>query len=345
MALGADFARQYAKRTALTRAKKGGFRDTSSDSLLYELLRRGMDASGVDRAVVGDIIAGTCHPPSPCYEVRAAALAAGFPETTPSGSLNRLCSSGLMAIRAISDSVARGDLEVGVAVGYESMSSHPRPTPEFGSEAVRARGPSVDCAKPMGWTSEMLALDFGVTREQQDEFGLMSHQRASEAQKQGKFDDEIVPVETSVVTDPATGARETIVVDKDDGIRHGLTMDKMRTAKSAFPNFGDARSTGPNSSQVTDGAAMAILMPRWKADELGLPVLAKHVATATVGVSPRIMGVGPAYAIPKVLERVGITKDNVDLFEINEAFASMYVYCVSQLGLDIKRVNVNGGAM
>lgn len=178
------------------------------------------------------------------------------------------------------------------------LHSSPRPTPEFGSDAVASHGPSVDCAKPMGWTSEMLALEFDISREKQDEYGLLSHNRASAAQKSGKFDSEIIPIEASVIKNPENPSeRESIVVDKDDGIRHGQTIEKMQGARSAFP-YGEKRSTGPNSSQVTDGAAMTIMMPRWKAEELGLEILAKHVTTSFVGVTPRVMGVGPVYAIP-----------------------------------------------
>jgi acetyl-CoA acyltransferase 1 len=175
-----------------------------------------------------------------------------------------------------------------------------RPTPVFGSASVLADPPAVDCAKPMGWTSEMLALEYSVSREKQDEYGLLSHNRASAAQKAGHFDGQILPIKTSVLSDPKNpeSDREEITVDKDDGIRHGLTLEKISTAKPAFPKFGESRSTGPNSSQVTDGAAMVLMMPRWKAEELGLEVLAKHVTTSVVGVEPRIMGVGPVYAIP-----------------------------------------------
>ena len=148
----------------------------------------------------------------------------------------------------------------------------------------------------------MLALDYNISRERQDEYGLISHNRASAAQQAGNFQDEIIPITTSVLSDPKdpNSAREEIIADKDDGIRHGLTMDKLRAAKPAFKDYGDARSTGPNSSQVTDGAAMVVMMPRWKAEELGLPILAKHVTTSVVGCKPRVMGVGPVYAIPCV---------------------------------------------
>lgn len=146
----------------------------------------------------------------------------------------------------------------------------------------------------------MLALDYDVSRAKQDEYGLMSHNRAEAAQKAGRFDDEIMPLETTVLSNPEdpNSSREPLKVAKDDGIRHGLTMDKMTSAKPAFKGMGDERSTGPNSSQVTDGGAMVIMMRRSKAEELGLPILATHVATSVVGVKPRVMGIGPVAAIP-----------------------------------------------
>ncbi|RSH79182.1 uncharacterized protein EHS24_001221 [Apiotrichum porosum] len=342
-----DVVITFARRTPLTRAKKGGFRDTSADGLLYKFLKAGMAESGVKPEQVQDIIAGTCHAPSPCYEVRAASLAAGFPEETPAQAINRLCGSGLMALRHVSDSVRAGDIDIGLAVGYESMSTNPRPTPVFKEEAILNNPPSLDCAKPMGWTSEMLALEYDVSRAKQDEYGLLSHNRAEAAQKAGRFDNEIIPIETTVLSDPAdpNSARETITVSQDDGIRKGLTPDKLTSARPAFKGMGDERSTGPNSSQVTDGAAMAILMRRSKAEELGLPILATHLATSVVGVTPRVMGIGPVAAIPAVLKRTGLTTEDVDLYEINEAFGSMYAYSVEKLGLDINKVNVNGGAI
>lgn len=146
----------------------------------------------------------------------------------------------------------------------------------------------------------MLALDYDVSRAKQDEYGFLSHNRASAAQTSGKFAQEIIPIETSVLSDPANpdSERTKIIADKDDGIRHNLTMETMTKARPAFKDFGDSRSTGPNSSQVTDGAAVVYMMPRWKAEELGLQILGRHVATTVTGVPPRVMGVGPAYAIP-----------------------------------------------
>ncbi len=165
----------------------------------------------------------------------------------------------------------------------------------------------------------MLALEYNVSREKQDEYGLLSHNRASAAQRSGKFDSEILPIKTSILVDPKGDnptAREDIIASKDDGIRHDQTMEGMFKARPAFPDYGESRSTGANSSQVTDGGAMVIIMKRKKAEELGLEILAKHVATTQIGVAPRVMGVGPVFAIPKVLERAGIQKEDVTLYEV-----------------------------
>lgn len=171
----------------------------------------------------------------------------------------------------------------------------------------------------------MLALDYDVSRAKQDEYGLLSHNRASAAQQSGKFATEILPISTSVLSDPKNpdSSRNDIVADKDDGIRHGQTLEKMQAGKPAFKDYGDARSTGANSSQVTDGAAMVVMMPRWKAEELGLEILAKHVTTSVVGVSPRVMGIGPVYAIPSVqtrrLERFRLADGYLTLFCLQES--------------------------
>ncbi|CAE6432630.1 unnamed protein product, partial [Rhizoctonia solani] len=325
-----DVVLTLALRTPMCKAKKGGLKDTPSDVLLVGMLKAARERSGIDPALVEDIVVGTCHAPSPAYEARASAIAAGFPKHVPVQAINRLCSSGLMALRSISDSITKGDIDVGLAVGVESMTHNPRPTPKFNSEEIKANQAATDCAEPMGWTSEMVAADFNITREKMDELALLSHNRASEAQKSGRFDEEIVPFKT--ILKGEDGSVKEVVIDKDDGIRHGSTIEGLAKARSAFPDWGQARSTGANSSQVTDGAAVALLMRRSTAEKLGLAdkIIAKHVATSVVG--------------RKVLERTGLKTSDVDLFEINEAFASMYVYCVDKLGLDIEKVNVNGGA-
>lgn len=340
-----DVVLTLAIRTPLCKAKKGGLKDTPSDVLLVGMLKAVKERCEIDLGLVEDIAVGMCHPPSPCYEARASAIAAGFPQHVPVQAINRLCSSGLMAIRSISDSISKGDIDIGLAVGVESMTHNPRPTPQFNSDEIKANQAAIDCAEPMGWTSENVAADFNISREKMDELALLSHNRASEAQKSGRFSDEIIPFKTILKAED--GSVKEVVIDKDDGIRHGSTMEGMAKARSAFPNWGKARSTGANSSQLTDGAAAALLMRRSTAEKLGLAdkIIAKHVATSVVGVEPKYMGISPAFAIPKVLERTGLKLDDIDLFEVNEAFASMYVYCVEKLGLDIEKVNVNGGAI
>lgn len=168
---------------------------------------------------------------------------------------------------------------------------------------------------PMGWTSENVAGQFNVTRAEQDEAAALSFQHAEEAQKAGRFDAEIVPF-TVTVTEPATGERVTKVINKDDGIRFGTTKEALGKIRAAFPQWAPGLTTGGNASQVTDGAAAVLLMRRSKAEELGLKILGRHVTTAVTGVAPRIMGVGPLYAIPMALEAAGLTKDEVDLYEV-----------------------------
>jgi len=212
------------------------------------------------------------------------------------------------------------------------------------SELISTHAQAKDCPKRMGWTSENVAEEFHVTRQEQDAFAAESFQRAEVAEKTGLFAKEIVPF-TVFRKDPSTGERKLMVVEKDDGIRYGTTTESLAKIKPAFPQWGLGATTGGNASQITDGAAATLLMTRRKAEELGLKILAKFVTTAVTGVAPRIMGIGPATAIPAALKNCGLTLDDVDLFEINEAFASQCVYVAKELGLPRDKVNVNGGAI
>lgn len=339
-----DVVITMAIRSPLCKAKKGGFKDTTSEELLLEMFKQAIARSTIDPGLVGDITVGTVLTVNGAYEARAAALAAGFPETVPVQVINRWCSSGLMAVTDIANKIKTGQIEVGLAVGMESMSTNP----DFGwkprSEALKNHPAGQVCSMPMGWTSENVALDYNISREEMDEFAALSYQRAEKAQKEGRFEAEIVPF-TAPVVDAKTGERTTHVVTKDDGIRYGTTKQSLLKIRPAFPQWSPAQTTGGNASQITDGAAAVLLMKRSKAEQLGLKILGKHVTTAVTGVAPRVMGIGPAYAIPMALSLAGITKDDVDLYEINEAFASQYVYCLKELGLDKEKVNVNGGAI
>ena len=210
------------------------------------------------------------------------------------------------------------------------------------SEKVLANQEAEDCLIPMGITSENVAEDFGITRQQQDEFAAQSYQKAAAAQKAGKFKDEIVPIPVKII-DPKTEKEHEIVVDQDDGIRDGVTAASLGKLKPAFKEGGTTHAG--NASQVSDGAAAVLLARRSVAKRLGLPIVGKYVTSAVVGVPPRVMGIGPAFAIPRVLEKTGLSKDDVDFYEINEAFASQAVFSVEKLGIPFEKVNINGGAI
>ncbi|RDB28831.1 3-ketoacyl-CoA thiolase B, peroxisomal [Hypsizygus marmoreus] len=339
-----DVVITMAIRSPLCKAKRGGFRDARTDELMLEMYKQAIAHSQIDPALVGDICIGTVLTPDAVYAARAAALAAGFPESVPVQAINRFCSSGLMAITTISNQIRSGQIEIGLAVGVESMSENPDKGGPAQSELISANPASKDCKERMGWTSENVAADFNITRDEQDEFAATSFQRAENAQKLGYFSQEIVPF-TVFQKDSSTGERKRVTVTQDDGIRPGTTKEGLQRIKPAFPQWGNATTTGGNASQITDGAAAVLLMSRRKAEELGLKILAKHHTTAVAGVPPRIMGVGPVYAIPMALKISGISLEEVDLFEVNEAFASQCVYTMKALGLPSDKVNVNGGAI
>lgn len=190
-------------------------------------------------------------------------------------------------------------------------------------------------------TSENVAAEFKISREEQDTFAAASHAKAVEAQKNGWFKDEIVPIQATV-TDK-DGNEKTVLVDRDDGVRPGTTPEKLAKLKPAFDENGS--TTAGNASQVSDGAAAVLLMKRKTAQKLGLPILGKYITSAVVGVPPRIMGIGPAFAIPVAVERAGLKLEDIDIYEINEAFASQAVYCVKKLGIPFEKVNPKGGAI
>ncbi|GAA5830531.1 hypothetical protein JCM11251_002504 [Rhodosporidiobolus azoricus] len=334
-----------AARTAITRAKKGGFKDTCPEELLVAVFKAVVDRSGIKKELVEEIQVGNVLPAGGGATVaRMAQLAAGFPTTSSVATVNRQCSSGLIAVNHIALQIAAGQIDVGIGAGVESMTQGygAGAMPEKFSEKVLETPEAADCLLPMGITSENVAATYNVTRDAQDAFAAASFARASAAQKAGKFRDEIVPVKVKV-TDPKTDEEREIVVDQDDGIREGVTKESLGKLKPVFSKTGSTHAG--NASQVSDGAAAVLLTRRSIAQQHGLPILAKFCCTAVAGVEPKLMGIGPAYAIPKVLEKAGITKDEVDLWEINEAFASQAVMSIEHLGLDYAKINPNGGAI
>lgn len=274
--------------------------------------------------------------------MRAASLSAGFPNTAGASSVNRFCSSGLKATADIAHAISAGSIEVGVAIGAESMTAGGDRLEEPFDEGILTSQEAKDTMMAMGWTSENVASDFGITREQVDTYAAESFRRAEEAQKAGWFDDEIVPITTQVKG--ADGESKTVTLTKDEGIRPGTTAEGLMKIRAAFPQWGPI-TTGGNASQVTDGAAAVVLMKRSMAIKLGLPVLAKYVGSTVAGLPPRIMGIGPAVAIPKLLKQHNISLADVDVVELNEAFGTMAVYCRDKLGLDWAKMNPRGGAI
>lgn len=211
-------------------------------------------------------------------------------------------------------------------------------------ETVLAHPVAKQNTMPMGHTSEEVAGQFGISRQSMDAFAAESYAKAERAQKEGWTRDEIVPIQVNV-KDPKTGEVKTVTADRDDGIRPGTTAEGLSKIRAAFPQWKPSHTTGGNASQITDGAAAVLLMKRSQAEALGQPILGKFVGATVVGLEPRIMGIGPSLAIPKILSKTGLKQEDVDVFEINEAFASMGVYCVEKLGLDRSKVNPRGGAI
>jgi len=333
-----------ALRTPVTKARRGGLASVPPDDLMYFVLKETMARTGIDPRMVGDIVVGTVLAPGAtrANEARIASLLAGIPIEVPVRTVNRQCSSGLQAIADVAAAIRAGFYEVGIAAGMESMTQNPMKWDGAVNRRLNESAVAQGCLLPMGITSENVATRWGITRETQDALALRSHGRAGAARSSGRFRDEIIPVQATV-TDPKTGEERVVMVEQDDGIRDGMTPEMLAGLKPAFKKGGS--TTAGNASQVSDGAAACLLMTRRKAHQLKLPILGVFRSFAAVGVEPSVMGIGPAVAIPEAVRMAGLTVGDIDLFELNEAFASQATYCVSKLGLDMEKVNVNGGAI
>ncbi|KAI3643811.1 hypothetical protein MP228_009975 [Amoeboaphelidium protococcarum] len=333
-----------AVRTPLTRARKGGFKDTLQEEILAFALKGILDKTGIDPALVEDIQVGNVLPPGGGATLaRMSMLYAGYPDTSSVSTVNRQCSSGLQACASIVASIQTGVIEVGIGAGVESMTSNygPNAVPSQMSDKVLSNKQAADSLIPMGQTSENVASQFGVSREVQDKFAVASHEKASIATKNGWFKEEIVPCQVTVTG--KDGAEKTVTLTQDDGIRAGTTFETLSKLRPAFKE--DGTTTAGNASQVTDGAAAVLLMKRSKAQQLGLPIVGKWISFAVAGVPPHIMGIGPALAIPKALKKAGLSVNDIDIYEINEAFASQCVYSIKTLNIPFEKVNPKGGAI
>ncbi|PON63781.1 Thiolase [Parasponia andersonii] len=341
---GDDVVIVAAYRTALCKSKRGGFKDTHADDLLAPVLKALIDKTSLNPSEVGDIVVGTVLAPGSqrASECRMAAFYAGFPETVPVRTVNRQCSSGLQAVADVAAAIRAGFYDIGIGAGLESMTINPMAWEGSVNPKVKIFEQAQNCLLPMGVTSENVASRFGVSRKEQDQAAVESHRRAAAATATGKFKEEIIPVATKIV-DPKTGEEKPVTISVDDGIRPNTTLADLGKLKPVFKK--DGSTTAGNSSQVSDGAGAVLLAKRSVAEKKGLPILGVFRTFAAVGVDPAIMGVGPAAAIPAAVKAAGLELDDIDLFEINEAFASQFVYCRNKLGLDPEKINVNGGAM
>jgi acetyl-CoA acyltransferase len=333
-------------RTAVGRAGRGTLANTRPDDMAATAVKEAVErAPGVEKGEIDDVILGCAFPESSqSFNIgRVAPLLAGFPDTVPGQTVNRLCASGLQAIAIGAQQIAMGMCDMVVAGGVESMSQ----VPMMGFQV--SLNPKIVAEYPemyisMGMTAENVADKYGVGREDQDAFGLRSNQRALAAIEAGRFKEEIVPLEVKTVRVNEEGNRvETIkIFDVDEGPRR-TTLEIMAGLKPAFKVNGSV--TAGNSSQMSDGAAAVLLMSEEKAVEKGLTPMARYVGFASAGCPPDLMGVGPMYAIPRVMQVTGMRVQDMDLIELNEAFASQALACVRRLDLNEEIVNVNGGAV
>ncbi|HAM32851.1 MAG: acetyl-CoA acetyltransferase [Deltaproteobacteria bacterium RBG_16_66_15] len=334
-------------RTAVGRAFKGSLKDTRPDDLLTAAIRGALDrVPNLDPSRVDDVIAGCAMPEGEqgMNVARICSLKAGLPDSVPAMTVNRFCSSGLQSIAMAASLILAGSADVVVAGGTESMTMVPMGgnKPSFNPELVDTR-PEVFL--PMGLTAEEVARRYKVTREDQDQFAYHSHRKALAAIRDGRFREEIVPVSTVLFrqSDGGTPVRKEIVFDTDDGPRADTTVEALSKLKPAF----DARGTvtAGNSSQMSDGAAAAIVVSEKALKGLGVEPMARFLGFAVAGVAPEVMGIGPIEAIPKLLKRLRMKLTRVDLVELNEAFAAQALPVIRELSLDPDKVNVNGGAI
>ncbi|KAL4935113.1 hypothetical protein BDV06DRAFT_234634 [Aspergillus oleicola] len=335
-----------AVRTPITRAFKGGFRDSYPEELLMPVLQAALQRANIPTESVNDVLIGNVLAELGFAKTGRTALnAAGFPNSTTFHTVNRQCSSSLQAITHIAHSIRVGQVEVGLAGGAESMSRNYNPSrgiPRDVSPLLTGSGikDATDCLVPMLRTSENVASRYGVSRGEQDEFAVESQRKASEAQASGRFDGEIVPVKARMVGEDGKESFE--VVGRDDGVRAGVTLEKLGKLQ---PVLEGGSSTAGNSSQISDGASATILASRSWAEFRGLKPLARFAGTQVAGCAPDEMGVGPIDAIRNLYKHSGVSQKDIDIFELNEAFASQSIYCIRDLGIDMDKVNPNGGAI
>jgi len=333
-------------RTPVGRAFKGTLRATRPDELAAVAIKGALErVAQLDPKEIEDVILGCAMPEAEqgMNVARIASLRAGLPVEISAMTINRFCSSGLQAIAMAAERIMSGSADVILAGGTESMSMIP-----MGGHKISPNPWLVDhypdAYLSMGLTAERLAQRFGITREMSDEFSLRSHQKALAAIQDGKFEDETIPVPVSFTTpNGSKPKRQEIIFKSDEGPRADTSLEALLSLKPAFHAKGTV--TAGNSSQMSDGAAAAVVMSAERATTLGIPPLARYVAFATAGYKPEEMGLGPVFAIPKALKLAGLNLSDIDVIELNEAFAAQSLAVIREAGLDLERLNPNGGAI
>lgn len=334
-------------RSAAAKAKQGALFHERPDDVAAKVLQgvlKRIDGK-FNKNMIEDVIVGTAFPEGLQGQniARTIALLTGLSDTVPGQTVNRYCSSGLQTIAIAANQIMAGQGDILVAGGVELMSA----LPMGGNEPTNnptLQYDDIGASYPMGLTAENVASQFDVSREDQDAYAVRSHQRAYEAQRDGRFNDEIIPIQVNSVEYTNAGPKvHTNIFDQDEFIRPDTTMEALAKLRTVFK--ADGTVTAGTSAPLSDGAGFVVLMSGDKVKELGVTPIARFVGYKAVGVDPKIMGIGPAYAIPEVLSLSNLSVEDIDLIELNEAFASQTIASIKEVGLDISRTNVNGGAI
>ena len=335
-------------RTGLTKAFRGSFNLTRSDDMLAHCIDSLLDRHDVDPGAVEDVVVGSANHTGEQDGnlARLAVILSKLPVTTAGQTINRFCSSGLQSIAIGANQIASGQTDVAICGGVDSISMRTRQEAGKAEQNQRLLEEKPDIFMAMGNTAEVVARRYQVTREAQDEYALQSQQRYAAAVESGKISEEIVNMKATMLkVDKETGeeSREEVIVDRDECNRPNTTLDGLATLPPAFEEDGSV--TAGNASQLSDGASMTLMMSADRAAQLGLKPLGIFRGFTVAGCEPDEMGIGPVFAIPRLLKNAGIAQDDIDLWELNEAFASQCLYCRDALGIDNEKYNVLGGSI
>lgn len=342
-------------RTAIARAHKGAFNDTDAPEFMAHVIKVAIDRAGIDPLRIDDVVigVGTQWGTQGNNLARTSIFAAGLSDSIPGTTLDRKCGSGLTTLAFAARGIMAGDIDVAVTGGAESI-THTR---NAHAPTYRAQPRAVLDAKPYAYmamieTAEIVAERYGISREAQDEISALSHQRAAAATKEGRFKDEIVPIVVTknvIEKDGSISGRETITLTTDEGIRADTTAEALARLRPVWKDGLIVKEgkfvTAGNASQLSDGASAQVVMDRATAEAEGKDILGIFRGFQSVGCAPEEMGIGPIFAVPKLLDRAGLKVEDIGLWEINEAFASQYLYCRDKLGIDPATINVNGGGI